>query len=330
MTGSPPQTLPPNLDAGVRSRVVELLERQHSVALRQQIVGTGVTDAQVDRCLSVGRWRDVGGGIVAAHNGPLTMPNEWSVAVLAGGRICALAARTSAQAAGLVGWEPVRTEVVVPHGTTYPGLRGVPVRVHESRRFGVDDIIDTTWPPRVSIERALIDAAAWSNRPRTACGLLAAGVQQRLTMADRLLVELAGAGAIRYRGILRAALLDIEGGAHAVSEMDFIRFCRRHDLPTPIRQRVRRDPNGKRRYLDATLIGPGGTVVRVEIDGALHLLVRTYWDDMSRGNELSIAGETALRLPSVVVHDDDPDAVDQLRRALNLSGPSAHRCARAS
>ena len=64
--------------------------------------------------------------------------------------------------------------------------------------------------------------------------------------------------------------------------------------------------------------------MRVEIDGALHLLVRTYWDDMSRGNELSIDGETQLRFPSVAIHLNDPTALDQLRRALGLSESSAH------
>lgn len=180
------------------------------------------------------------------------------------------------------------------------------------------------------IERALIDGASWSPRARAACGLLAAGVQQRLTVADRLLAELSIAGAIRYRRMLRSALLDIAGGADAVSEMDFIRFCKRNGLPRPTHQVVRPDSNGRRRYLDATLVGPTGTVVRVEIDGALHLLVRSYWDDMARGNDLSIAGEVALRFPSVVIHDNDPHAVDQLRRALQLSGRSAHISARAS
>jgi hypothetical protein len=322
--------LPPNLDPHVRARVADLVERQLGVALRQQLIAVGVTDAQIDRCLAVARWREIGAGIVVTHNGPLTGSQEWTVAVLAGGRVCALAARSAAQAAGLLGWEPSRPEVVVPRGTTYPSLRGFAVRVHESRRFALTDVVPTSWPPRVTIERALVDGAAWSGRPRTACGLLAAGVQQRLTTGGRLLAELAEAGRIRHRRILHAALIDIEGGAQAVSEIDFIRFCRRHGFPEPIRQVVRRDANGRRRYLDATLVGPTGKVVRVEIDGALHLVVRTYWDDMSRGNELSIARETALRMPSIVLHHNDPIAVDQIRRALNLSGPSAHLSAQAS
>ncbi len=264
------------------------------------------------------------------HNGPLTTVQEWAVAVLAGGKLAALAGRSGAQAGGLTGWPQRCPAVVVPRGTTYPSLDGVLVKVHESRRFTAEDVHPGSWPPRVRIERALVDAAAWSPRPRTACGILAAGVQQRLTTAARLMVTLDRAGAIRYRQILRSALVDIAGGADAVSEIDFIRFCRRNRLPRPQHQQVRRDPDGRRRYLDATLVGPTGAVVRVEIDGALHLVVSTYWDDMSRGNELAISRETALRFPSALIYLDDPRIVDQLRRALHLSGPSAPTAARAS
>jgi hypothetical protein len=321
--------MPPNLTTAVLAAVSDIADRQLGVVRRRDLLGAGLTDSQADRCLLVRRWQDVGADVLVLHNGPLTSRQEWAVAVLAGGSLCGLAARTAAEAAGLLGWESKRVEVVVPRGTTYPVLRGIAPKVHESRRFNSMDLADV-WPPRVRIERALVDAAAWSAKPRAACGVLAAGVQQRLTVAERLLVELDRAGAVRHRRVMRSALWDIAGGAHAVSEIAFIRFCRRHGLPRPAHQVVRRDPNGRRRYLDATLIGPNGAVVRVEIDGALHLLVRTYWDDMARGNEMSIGRETVLRFPSVVIYDDDPVALDQLHRALDLLGRSARLPARGS
>lgn len=125
---------------------------------------------------------------------------------------------------------------------------------------------------------------------------------------------------MQHRRLLSAVLNDIEGGAQAMSEVAFLRFCRRNRLPRPVLQAVRLDRHGKRRYLDATFKRRDGRLLRVEIDGALHLVVRTYWDDMSRGNELVIGDERLLRFPSYVVHASDPVAVDQLRRALDLSG----------
>lgn len=314
--------LPPRLHPDLQHALTDLGRGQCDVVRREQLLALGISAGTVDRMVGGRRWQtDAGGLVVVMHNGPPTPIQQESVAVLAGGRVCALAARTAAARAGLTGWEADLIEVVVPRGTTYPELTLAAVKVHESRRFTADDIHPSAWPPRVRIERALVDAAVWSRRARTACGVLAAGVQQRLAVAERLLDELDTAGRVRHRQVLRAALVDIGGGAHAVSEIDFVRFCARNGLPKPVHQRVRRDADGRRRYLDATLIGRGGKVVRVEIDGALHLVVQTYWDDMARGNELSIDRETALRFPSFVIHADDEQALAQLRRALDLSGP---------
>lgn len=312
-------------------QLLELAERQLSVVRRQQLETAGLTNGQIDRMLSARRWQsDADGLIVVLHNGPVTVEQQEAVAVLAGGKLCALAAKTAALRGGLAGWPAHKIEVLVPRGTTYPHLALVDVKVHESRRFTEQALHPAVWPPRVRIDRALIDAAVWSTRSRSACGVLAAGVQQRLTTADRLLTELDAAGHVRFRRLLRCVLQDIGGGAQAVSELDFGRFCRRNGLPTPTRQLVRRDASGRRRYLDATLVGPTGRVVRVEIDGALHLVVQTYWDDMYRDNEVSIAREVQVRLPSFVVYADDAQALDQLRRALDLSGPRAQDSARAS
>lgn len=294
----------------------------------ESIEAVGVTDTQVDRMVAARRWQaDASGLVVIMHNGPLTRRQQEAVAVLAGGRVCALAARTAAASAGLSGWDAPLVEVVVPRGTTYPELCTVEVKVHESRRFGAADIHPTAWPPRVRIERALVDAATWSRRPRTAVGVLAAGVQQGLTRAERLSEELDKAGKVKWYRLLSSCLVDIGGGAHAVSEIDFIKFCARNGLPKPVHQVVRRDSKGRRRYLDATLVGPSGVVVRVEIDGALHLVVQTYWDDMFRGNELNIARELSLRLPSFVIYADDEEALAQLRVALGLSGPGEQEVA---
>lgn len=317
-----PLPLPRSLPSAVRTELLDLHDRQDAVVRRGQLVELGVAEWQVDHLVASAGWQtDAGGLVVVMHNGPLTRAQQQAVAVLAGGGVCALAARSAAANAGLAGWEAELVEVVVPRGTTYPRLALAQVKVHESRRFTVDDVHPAAWPPRVRLERAVIDAAAWSTRPRTACGVVAAAVQQRLTDADRLREELDKAGKVRHHRLLGAVLSDIGGGAHAVSELDFLRFCRRNGLPMPTHQAVRRDSRGRRRYLDATLVGPRGRVVRVEIDGALHLVVQTYWADMYRGNDLSIDKETALRFPSFVIYANDPEALEQLRRALDLSGP---------
>src|SRR5699024_2097586 len=105
-----------------------------------------------------------------------------------------------------------------------------------------------------------------------ACGLLAAAVQQRRCEPSALRAALGRATRTRHRRILLAAVADIEGGSEALSEIDFVRLCRRHGLPRPIQQRVRREPSGRRRYLDASWRRADGRLVVAEVDGAMHLL----------------------------------------------------------
>lgn len=267
--------------------------------------------------LNAGRWTARGPLILVMHNGPLTMRQQVWAAVLNAGPRAALCGRTAAALHGLEGWDDGRIHVVVPRGERPPELPGVAVRIHESRRFLPErDRVAGREPPRTSLERGLIDAAAWTPVSRTACGLLVAGVQQRLTVARRLLSVLDLAGQVRNRTVMRRTLWDIEGGARALSELDFNKFCRRARLPIAERQAVRLDGFGRRRYLDATMVGRDGRRVSVEIDGAVHLLVRSYWDDCDRANELIIAGEALLRFPTVALYVATDRVADQLRRAL--------------
>jgi hypothetical protein len=312
--------LPPRIDSGLRASLAELGQEQCAVARRDQLSDRGLPGYVVESMLAASRWRSQGTLVIVMHNGPLAREQTLWTAVLNAGSLAALAARTAAGAQGLEGWPADCVEIVVPRGCTVPAGLAFPVKVHESRRFTVNDLHSGRALPQVRMERALVDGASWSRSPRTACGLLAAGVQQRATTASRLRSELESAGAIRHRNLLLRALTDIEGGAQAMSELDFLQFCRRNGLPRPRLQVVRLDHLGRRRYLDATFRRADGGLVRVEVDGALHLVVRTYWDDMSRGNELAINDERVLRFASYVIHANDPAAVDQLRRALGLSG----------
>jgi hypothetical protein len=148
-------------------------------------------------------------------------------------------------------------------------------------------------------------------------GWLAAVVQQRLARPDELAAELERAGRVRHRRLLLHAIGDISSGAHALSEIDFARLCRRYLLPEPIRQAVRLERSGRRRYLDAEWIRPDGHRVVAEVDGAIHLLPRNYWDDMERANELVLDGRTLLRFAAYAVRAHPERVADQLRRALS-------------
>jgi very-short-patch-repair endonuclease len=112
------------------------------------------------------------------------------------------------------------------------------------------------------------------------------------------------------------ATCDIGQGAQALSEIDLGQLCRRYGVPAPVRQAVRADRFGRRRYVDAEWISQRGKRVVAEVDGALHLAPRRWWDDQLRQNEFAIAGDLVLRFPTVVVRHEQGIVADQLRRAL--------------
>jgi hypothetical protein len=51
---------------------------------------------------------------------------------------------------------------------------------------------------------------------------------------------------------------------------------------------LRREANGRARYVDAEFDLPDGAILAVEIDGAGHLDAENHSDDLTRQNELII------------------------------------------
>src|SRR3954454_23849614 len=100
--------------------------------------------------------------------------------------------------------------------------------------------------------------------------------------------------------LMQRVLTDIGGGAQAMCELEFLKFCRRHGFPEPTLQ-VRVDRQGRRRYLDAEFRRPGRQPVRVEIDGGVHLTLTQRWLDTRNDNDAAIDGDLVLRFPSVAI-----------------------------
>jgi hypothetical protein len=271
-----------------------------------------MSPSQLKAAVTGRRWHTYGKNVVVLGNAFLSQRQRRWVAVLLPGKPCALAGLSAAESAGLRGFEAEDVHVLVEHSThtAMPSW----VKIHESRRFSDDDINRTFGLPRTRVSRSVIDAAAWSRFPRRACALLCAAVQQRLTTADRLAVELAEAGAVRHVRAMRAILGDISGGGHTLAEIDLGRLAARAGLPPPQRQRMRRQADGEVRYLDAEFDLADGTVLTVEVDGRGHMHVETWLDDTDRQNEVVIGGRPVLRFPSLTVRLEEGRVVDQLRR----------------
>lgn len=299
--------------------LAELGAAQSDVCLRSQLGRLGVDSQAISCHVEQLRWRPVGPLLVVLHRGPLPRnARHWAVLLNAGER-AVLGAWSALAEWGLRGWGRDATHVVVARGSDPPPLPAAVVGtvvVHESRRHGEQDIQVRHGLRLHSVERSAVDAGAWSLTDRSACGVLAAVVQQRLTVADRIAAELDTVGRVRRVRLMRAAVSDIGGGSQALSEIDFVRFCRRRGLPEPARQVVRRDAAGRRRYLDVEWRLPGGRSLALEIDGVGHMEPTRWYDDLLRTAEL-LAGGTAepVRLPALAVRVE-PDRVERILRTL--------------
>jgi hypothetical protein len=275
----------------------------------------GYTAAQVRANLDAARWQRWGHAI-ALHNGPLSREQRWYVALMHGGVRSLVTGFSALEAAGLSGWERDRVDVLVPISAR--GVQGcpIPLRLHRTRYWS-----EVRREPRGCFHHrvdALLLAASTLSNPRSACGVLAASVQQRLVRVVELEAALLRRTRQRHRAVLLAAARDIGQGAQALSEIDFVALCRRFHLPTPLQQTVRRDGSGRRRYLDATWRRRDGRLVVVEIDGALHLSQQRWWADQLRQNEIMLGNALVLRFPSVVLRTEPELIASQLRRALGL------------
>jgi very-short-patch-repair endonuclease len=293
------------------TELADLLDRQSGVASRRQLAGIGYSSDRIAGQVRARRWRIVGPAVVT-HRGPLTFEQRCWVAVLALGPRSALCGRTALEWAGLKGWADGEVHVVVPRGAyirTWPG-----VTVHESRRY--DPAVDrerSAGPPRTPVPRSAIDAAAWTPSLRAACGLLAAVVQQRIASPERLARALDRVGRVRHCRAMRLAISDISGGAQALSEIDAVHVLRVAFPDAVVRQQVRVESSGRRRYLDLEIEFADGRRLAIEIDGGLHLAPLRWWDDQRRHNDVVIAGRAVLRFPTVVVRHQPYEMVAQVR-----------------
>ncbi|MEU8043838.1 hypothetical protein AB0B71_06790 [Micromonospora echinofusca] len=291
-----------------------------------------VTTAQATRSLTEdtlrgrvrsGRWRAICRGVVLTGNGRLTRDQQLWVAVLAAGSGAVLAGPTAAAEAGVRGLRREPLHVLVPAhrraGRTVLGRLPIDMPAVVVHRASVlpPAHLQLARPPRTTTARALVDAAGWAHTVDQAQAALAAGCQQRRVTPAELSAVLDALPRARRRALIRQTVADIAGGAEALSEIDFVRLCRRHGLPAPHLQQRRADASGRTRWLDAYWREWG---LHVEIDGAHHMDVRHWAADMRRQNDVWTSGDRILRFPAWLVRARPTEVADSLRRALTAAG----------
>ena len=294
------------------SRLARLLSQQDGVATLPQLIAVGVSGHRVKAHVDARRWTRYGDRCVVTHNSEPTRAQWRWIAVLDNRGLAAVAGFTALEVRGFTyfGDEPRLIHVVVQRGSQYH--RFPEVKVHESRRFVATDIVAAAGVPRLPAARSAIDAGAWQPHARYACGVLAAVVQQRICTAADLDAAMGTVGRVRHKQPMRLAIHDIAGGSEALSEIDVAAMCRRFDLRPPLRQRIRRDRSGRRRYLDCEWELADGRVVVLEVDGSHHLRVEHWEADIKRERAVVVSRRVVLRCTANEARHDQPAVVADL------------------
>lgn len=302
--------------------LIDLARNQAGLVSREQLNEHGVGPSIVKAQVAADRWCAIGSVMVATFTGPLLNDAKRWAALLNAGPGSALCGRSALEVRGLTGWSSDTVQVIVNRGATPERLDGV--RIHESRRHRGSDVSAVNGLACHSVERAAIDVASWCPSERTAIGVLAAVVQQRLTSPIRLQETLERQGRIRRRRLIAVTINDLAGGAQALSEIDYGRLFARWGLPTPTRQAIRHDQRGRRRYLDVEWTLPSGAKKALEIDGMGHLEPNRWYADLLRAADITATDETPiLRLPAAAARIDEKLVAGILRRYLCLDQRAA-------
>ena len=191
------------------------------------------------------------------------------------------------------------------------------IRVHRTSVLSVEDVEVKARPPCTSAGRSMVDAAQWARTDREARTIIAMCFQQRLVSVSDVNQVLERLPRVKRVHLIRATVADVDAGSETVTELDLVGLCREAGLPVPSRQVVRRDADGRVRYLDAYF---DDWAIVVEVDGAHHMEAQQWWHDMQRHNALSVRGEVLLRFPAFLVRDRPAEVAAVLRDALLKAG----------
>ena len=290
----------------------ELMTDQGNVLARRQGLLLGLSGDAWTWRLDRNRWQSPLPGVAVGHTGELSFVERVWAAVLYGGDGAAVSGDAllhltsqrwpmpdDIDVAVPLSRQRARKEFFRPHRTDASAL------LHPARQ-----------PPQLRVAYAVLHAASWAPSDRAAEWRVAAAVQKRLITVPQLREALTAMPRFPRQGAVRLVLEDVEQGAHARTELDFLAFLRRNNLPEPDRLQFKVRANGVR-YLDAWWEKQR---VGAEIDGTHHMEVGAWDDDALRSNELVVAQRDdrvlLLRVTAGNMRHKEPELAAQFRAAL--------------
>lgn len=317
--GWPQHTLDdPCMIADVNNLWQELAAAQAGLIARRQLRALGIDRNTIQRHLRAGRWVVLSSNVVGTFTGRLDWEQRAWLGVLHAGGNALVGGLTGARLLGLRRWERPDITVLVGAKAAIAPVEGIqfvrtrrPLASMKSNRLAI---------PTARIEPATLLHAAYHEKLRTATGLLAAVVQQRLSTVDSLSAWLDRMVPIRGLRQFHAALAEIGDGAQSAAELDISAMCRNFGLRPPVRQRKRYDSRGKARFTDAEWDLPNGHVLVLEVDGSFHMNVEHWQEDIARQRGLAAPHRHVIRCTSYELQHTAGLVAADLRRFLSSPG----------
>ncbi|MCW2793721.1 MAG: hypothetical protein JWO76_2819 [Nocardioides sp.] len=294
-----------------------LIENQCGLVARRQLNQHGIDADRVRNEVAARRWTTPTPRVVSTTTGPFSWDQWRWLGVLHAGPNSMLGSLTAAEQHGLKGWTRPHVSVVVDDELSFEPVDGI--RFFRSRR--PFSLLRDPRPglPLCRLEPSVLLFAGYEATPRTAHGVLAATVQQRLTTPARLIEWVEQLHPPRRARSFRRTLGEIDGGAHSVAELDVARMCRRFGLPLPARQTRRLDRGDHARWTDCEWDLQDGTTIVLEVDGAFHTEIRQWGADLKRGRRLISRTRLVVRCTAYELREESQEvAVDLI--ALGLPG----------
>ena len=289
----------------------DLVTRQSGMVARRQLTALGIDSDTVRNNVWARRWVNRTSRVVSTVTGTLDLEQRRWLGVLHAGPRSMLGGLTAAACHGLTGWDRDRVTVWVDAPLAFEPVDGVDFfrtrRPSDLLRHPRDGL------PVARVEPAVLLWSAYDAPMRSAYGLLAATVQQRLTTAERLVEWVDQLRPLRRAKPFKQVLGEIGGGAHSGAELDVAVMCRRAGLAPPDRQRARTDSAGRRRWTDCEWDLQGGGVLVLEVDGSFHMEVRQWAADKKRGRRLASTDRVVVGCTAYEVRHEDAELAADLR-----------------
>jgi hypothetical protein len=294
-------------------RLRHVLQAQHQIITRVQVLACGMPQSTLDRYIAPGgRWQRLLPGVYLAVTGTATQDQREMAALLYAGRRSLLTGSAAMRRHRLRPAGPDVVDVLIPWQRRRQSTAFV--RVHRTRRMPVR--LYVTGGIRFAMApRAVADAARILTRFDDVRHVVCEAVQRRACTVAELTEELE-VGSPRSSALFREALAEVGDGVRSVAEADFRLLILRSGLPRPVFNAQLFDADGIFiATVDAWWQEAG---VAAEIDSrAYHLTAADQDRTTGRHDKLTAAGILTLHFAPKRVKTDAPGIVSELQSAID-------------